>query len=293
MVFRQAGNGCNRGQDEAIAAPGTANASGTGAALERASNNDGLNILARTGFAVMALLHILIGIIALRLVLGGYGDADTSGALRPLADSAAGPLLMWGGCAACAALALWQLGEASVRVRRKSAGTRLSKAVSSGSLVVIYGSVALTFAAFARGRGKDSGDSVARFSSAVLSSPAGMPALIAVGLLILGIGVYFIYKGTRRKFRSELPHFNGTKRGRVIELLGLTGHIAKGISLILAGGLFILAAVHDAPGESTGLDGSLKRLLATPAGPYIVALIAAGLIFYGVFALVRARYGRM
>ncbi|MET4058979.1 hypothetical protein ABIB35_000508 [Arthrobacter sp. UYP6] len=261
--------------------------------LERASNSDGLNVLARTGFAVMALLHILIGFIALRLVLGGYGDADTGGALKPLAASPAGPLLMWGGCAACAALALWQLGEATVRVRRKSTGKRLSKAVSSGSLVLIYGSVALTFAAFARGRGRDSGDSTATFSTAVLASPAGMPALIAVGLLILGIGIYFIYKGLRRNFRSELRHFKGTKRGQVIDLLGLTGHIAKGISLILAGGLFILAAVHNSPRESTGLDGSLKRLLDTPAGPPIVAVIAAGLIFYGLFALVRARYGRM
>lgn len=265
----------------------------TAASLERASNSDSLNVLARAGFAVMALLHILIGTVALRLVLGGYGDADTSGALRPLAVSAAGRLLMWAGFAACTALALWQLGEATVRVRRQSAGKRLSKAVSSGALVVIYGSVALTFAAFARGRGGDSGDSTAQFSATVLASPAGMPALTAVGLLILGIGVYFIYKGSRRKFRSELRHFEGTKRGRVIDLLGLTGHIAKGISLILAGGLFILAAVQNSPAESTGLDGSLKRLLDTPAGPPVVTVIAAGLIFYGLFALVRARYGRM
>ena len=279
------------GEDPPAAHPDAADS--TAGTLERASNNEGLNVLARAGFAVMALLHILIGFIALRLVLGGYGDADTGGALGPLAASPAGPFLMWGGCAACASLALWQLGEATVRVRRKSAGERWSKAVSSGALVLIYGSVALTFASFARGRGRDSGDSVASFSTAVLASPAGMPALIAVGLLILGIGIYFIYKGARRNFRTELRHFAGTKRGQVIDLLGLTGHIAKGISLILAGGLFVLAAVHNAPGESTGLDGSLKRLLETPAGPPIVAVIAVGLIFYGLFALVRSRYGRM
>lgn len=268
-------------------------ADSTAQALEHASNSDQLDVLARAGFAVMALLHILIGFIALRLVLGGYGDADTSGALGPLAGSAAGPLLMWGGCTVCAALALWQLAEATVRVRRQSAGRRLAKAVSSGSLVVIYGSVALTFAAFARGRGRDSGDSTAGFSAAVLASPPGKPALIAVGLLILGIGAYFIYKGARRKFRPELRHFAGTAWGRAIDVLGVTGHIAKGIALILAGGLFILAAVQNNPDQATGLDGSLKQLLTTPAGDYVVAVIAAGLIVYGIFALIRARYGRM
>jgi hypothetical protein len=47
------------------------------------------------------------------------------------------------------------------------------------------------------------------------------------------------------------------------------------------------------PGESTGLDGSLKALRDHAAGPFLLVAIAAGLICYGVFALVRARFGRM
>lgn len=262
--------------------------------LEEAAGHPGLDVLARTGFAVLALLHILIGSIAAGVALGGYGQAETSGAIGPLARSQPfGPLLMWAGCVACASLALWQLGEATVRARRKPLRERISKGISSGALVLVYGSMAATFAAFATGRGRDSGERTSAFSAAVLESPAGPPALGAVGVLILGIGAYFVFKGTARRFRPELKYFEDTRRGHLLNILGVVGHVGKGIALFLVGLLFTAAAVNHRPEESTGLDGSLQALLRYPFGAPLILAIAAGLVCYGIFALVRARWGRM
>lgn len=273
---------------------GNGAAEGAAATLERAANRPWLDVLARTGFAVMALLHVLIGAIALQVALGGYGEAETSGAIGPLARAEPfGPVLMWAGCVACAALAVWQLAEATVRMRREKMRARVAKAISSGSLFVIYGSVALTFASFARGRGRDSGESISSFSRTVLNSAAGIPALAGVGALILGIGAYFIYKGSARRFRPELRYFEDTRRGRVLNALGVVGHIAKGVALVLVGLLFAAAAFNHRPQDSTGLDGSLRTLLQYPVGVPVILVIAVGLICYGVFALVRARWGRM
>lgn len=262
--------------------------------LEEAADNTGLDVMARTGFAVMALLHILIGAIAVSVAFGGYCEAETSGAIGPLARSEPfGPALMWAGCAFCSSLALWQLAEATVRARHKPGKERLSKGISSGSLFFIYGSVALTFAAFASGRGKDSGDRTADFSAAVLDSPAGAPALGCVGALVLGIGAYFVFKGSARRFRPELRYFEDTRRGHLLNALGVAGHVAKGIALVLVGSLFITAAVNHRADESTGLDGSLQSLLQYPLGAPLILAIAVGLICYGIFALARARWGRM
>lgn len=266
----------------------------TAEALEQAADSPGLDILARSGFAVLALLHILIGAIAARVAFGGYGQAETSGAIGPVARSEPfGPLLMWAGCVACASLALWQLAEATVRVRRRPLREKLAKGVSSGSLVFIYGSIAATFAAFAAGTGQDSGDRTSDFSAAVLASPAGAPALGAVGVLVLGIGAYFVFKGSARRFRPELKYFEDTRRGLLLNVLGIAGHIGKGVALFLVGLLFLAAAVNHRPEESTGLDGSLQALLGYPFGAPLILAIAAGLICYGFFALVRARWGRM
>lgn len=262
-------------------------------AAEAVSNTKALDVVARSGFAVMAVLHIVIGAIAIALAFGQPGQAEPTGAIEQLAANPWGPAVLWAGLIGCAGLALWQLSEATLRARHLPAGQRLGKLISSGFLAVAYGSVGLTFAGFAVGMPGDSGDSTRDFSTAVVRGPLGVPALIALGLTVIGVGIYFIVKGVRKQFKEELHHFEGSRRGRMISALGVAGHVAKGVALILAGLLFVVAAATNRPGESTGLDGSLKALRDHPAGPYLLTAIAAGLISYGLFALVRAGFGRM
>jgi hypothetical protein len=250
-------------------------------AAEAASNTKALDIVARSGFAVMAVIHIVIGAIAVALALGKPGQAEPTGAIEQLAANPWGPAVMWACLVGCAGLSLWQAGQ------------RLGKLISSGFLAVAYGSVGLSFAGFAVGMRGDSGDSTKDFSTALVRSPFGVPALIALGLTVIGVGIYFIVKGIRKQFKDELHHFEGTRRGKIISALGVAGHAAKGVALNLVGLLFVVAAARNQPGESTGLDGSLKALRDHPAGPGLLLAIAAGLISYGVFALIRAKFGRM
>jgi hypothetical protein len=262
-------------------------------AAEAVTNSAWLDVVARAGFAVMALLHIVIGAIAVALALGAPGQAEPTGAIEQLAANPWGPAVMWAGCIACGGLSLWQLSEATLRARHLPRGEQLGKLISSGFLAVAYGSIGLSFAGFALGQRGDSGDSTRDFSTTVVSSPVGVPVLVGLGLTIIGIGVYFIIKGFGKKFKVELHHFEGTHRGKLISLLGVTGHAAKGLALILTGLLFVIAAATNNPASSTGLDGSLKALRDHPLGPHLLLAIGAGFIAYGVFALVRARFGRM
>lgn len=262
-------------------------------AVEEASNAKALAVVARSGFAVMALLHIIVGAIAITLVFGQSGQAEATGAIEQLGANPWGPAVMWACVVACAGLALWQLSEATLRARHLPRKERLGKLASSGFLALAYGSVGLSFAGFAVGLGGDSGESTRHFSRSLLDAPYGLAALTALGLTIMGVGIYFVLKGVRRGFKEELFRFDGTRRGRLIDSLGVTGHVAKGIALNLAGLLFVIAAARQKPEESTGLDGSLKALLDHPFGPYLLLAIGAGFISYGIFALVRARFGRM
>jgi hypothetical protein len=262
-------------------------------AVEEASDTKALDVVARSGFAVMALLHIIIGAIAIALAFGQPGQAEATGAIEQLAANPWGPVILWVCVIACTGLALWQLSEATVRARHLPRKERLGKLLSSGFLAVAYGSVGLSFAGFAVGIRGDSGDTTRDFSTALLTTPLGLPVLVALGLTIMGVGVYFVLKGLRRGFKDELFHFDGTRRGRLIDSLGVTGHVAKGIALNLAGLLFVIAAAKHSPEESTGLDGSLKALRDHAFGPYLLVAIGGGFVCYGVFALVRARFGRM
>ncbi|MGY4543441.1 hypothetical protein ACVWY0_003381 [Arthrobacter sp. UYNi723] len=262
-------------------------------AVEEASDTMALDVVARSGFAVMALLHIIVGFIAIALAFGQPGQAEATGAIEQLGANPWGPAVLWSSVVACTGLALWQLSEATLRARHLPRAKRLGKLISSGCLTIAYGSVGLSFAGFAVGMRGDSGDTTRDFSAALLDAPFGLPVLVAVGLTTMGVGVYFVVKGLRRGFKEELFRFEGTRRGRLIDALGVTGHVAKGIALNLAGLLFVIAAGKQSPEESTGLDGSLKALRDHAFGPYLLVAIGAGFICYGLFALVRARFGRM
>ncbi len=262
-------------------------------AIEEASDTKALDVVARLGFAVLALLHIIIGAISIALAFGQPGQAEATGAIEQMGANPWGPAILWACVIACTGLALWQLSEATLRSRRLPRKARLGKLVSSGGLALVYGSVGLSFAGFAVGMRTDSGDTTRDLSTALLNTPVGLPALVAVGLAVMGVGVFFVVKGLRRGFKQELFRFDGTRRGRLIDSLGVTGHVAKGVALNLVGLLFVIAAGKQSPEESTGLDGSLQALTDHPFGPYLLVAIGAGFICYGLFALVRARFGRM
>jgi hypothetical protein len=262
-------------------------------AAEAASNTKALDVVARSGFAVMALLHIILGAIAIALAFGHPGEAEPTGAIEQLAANPWGPALMWAGMIGCGGLSLWQLSEATLRARHLPRKERIGKLISSGFLAIAYGSVGLSFGGFAVGLRGDSSDSTRDVSAALLSNSFGGVLLSALGLTVIGVGIYFVVKGIRRGFKEELFHFDGTRRGKLIDSLGVTGHVAKGIALFLTGLLFAIAAAKHSPEESTGLDGSLKALREHPFGPYLLFAIGAGFICYGIFALVRSKFGRM
>lgn len=262
-------------------------------AVEEVSDHKALDVVARFGFAVLALVHILIGVIALQIAFGEPGEAEPTGALEQLAAGTIGPWTM-GACAiGCLGLAVWQFSEATLRARHLPTGQQVSKGISSGALSIIYGSMAFTFARFAFGGEPDSGESTQDFTESFVGTGIGDFVILAVGGTVLGIGVYFVFKGLMRKFRPELRHFEDTKRGALIDMLGVVGHVAKGAALILVGILFVAAVITHDPERSTGLDGSLKALTEHPFGTPLLVGIAAGLICYGIFATIRARFGRM
>jgi uncharacterized protein DUF1206 len=80
---------------------------------------------------------------------------------------------------------------------------------------------------------------------------------------------------------------------RVVEILGVTGTIARGLVFALAGVLVVEAAVtHDA-GKSGGIDKALLTLRNEPLGQFLLALAALGLVIFGIYGLCEARWRKV
>lgn len=251
----------------------------------RAERNPAVRGLARVGLATIGLLHILIGAIAIALAFGGRGDADQSGALQAIVAVPGGLFVVWAAVVGLAVLALWQI---LVAVTAHGAGKRLTEL----GKCVVYAALAVVAASIALGGGHDASSSEKTMSARLLALPGGVFVLALIGLGVLIGGIVFLRSGVTRAFERDL-RLPPNALARVTTTLGRIGYIAKGIALMLVGGLVVAGAVTYDPQKAGGLDGSLKALIGLPFGPVLLVLIALGLIAYGVFWLVRSVAARL
>lgn len=249
--------------------------------------------MARAGFAVSGILHFLVGLVAIRLAMGGEGEADVSGAVEQLASQPAGPLLLWGSFAACVALALWQTSDAIFDFDHLPARNKLGKKLKAALQAVVYAGLAVTLASFANGAGKDHTTSTSDLTVSVMKAPGGFALLLAVGAAVAITGIVYVIRGFRQSFAKHLRLPASESARTAVTGFGVAGYAAKGIALLLAGLLIIVATVTAHPEESTGIDGGLKGLRDQPFGFYMLAAVGAGLICYGIFMMVRSKLARM
>lgn len=268
----------------------TSNASATSAA-RAAQDSTAFRVVARIGYAVLGVLHVLIGAIAISIAVGGGGDADQGGALAQVQKTPGGVLLLWVIVLGLAALSVWQITEAVVE-RDPDAKKRWGYRGKYLGTAAAYISIAVTALVFALGGSSDSSEAPQSLSAQLLATGWGVALLVLIGLVIAALGVVFVVRGITRAFEKNLSTPTGTV-GKAIIAFGVIGYVAKGIAIGVAGVLFIVAAITHDPSKSGGLDAALHALAALPFGAAILWIVGAGLIVYGLFCFARARYARM
>ncbi len=238
---------------------------------------------ARLGYGASGVLHLLLAYLAAQIALGGgSSQASQSGALATLAKDSVGQVLLWVLAVGFALLAVWQLTDLFTQHEA------FDKAKAGGKLV-LYGALAWTSFVFASGGRTSSNKQTKDFTATLMDAPAGQLLVGLVGVGILGIAGYHVYKGWQKKFLEDLQE----NPGRWAVVAGRVGYTAKGIALAAVGVLFITAAIERRAGNVTGLDGGLRSMRDLPAGTVMLLGIALGLAAYGVYSFARARYARV
>ncbi|PSL37096.1 uncharacterized protein DUF1206 [Labedella gwakjiensis] len=242
------------------------------------------------GLVANGLVHVLIGGIAVGVAFGAGGDAGQSGVLNAIATTPGGFLVLWVAAIGLWGLAIFQLTDAAWVGTRDPAKIAYRRTKALGKSLGFAG-IGLLAAFIALG-GRSDGDSTAqRFSEWALDSPVGGAILVITALLIGALGVGFGLRGVNRTFREDLSTPSGAL-GAAVTVVGVVGHVAKGISFLLVGGLLLSAAIVADPQRAGGLDGALSAVRDRPYGPALLLVIAVGLIAFGVYLGARARYLR-
>src|ERR1700729_608686 len=265
-------------------------ASGT---ARRASDSPAARALARMGLTARGVLYILIGWVAILIALGQSShEADQQGALQLLAGESYGLVSLWLLGIGFAAYALWRLSEAAFGVtgERPGAGPRLK---SLARAIIYAGLSYLTFTVIA-GTARSQSGRQQDITATAMQHTTGRVLVGLVGLVIVACGIVLVVEGARKKFMKNLQTGQLSARlRRAVEVLGVTGTIARGLVFALAGVLVIDAAVTHQASESGGIDKALLTLRDQPFGEFLMMLAALGLLVFGVYGLCEARWRKV
>lgn len=253
--------------------------------------------LARLGYAANGLVYALVGYIALRAALGPGGEANISRseAMARLVSEPLGQVLL---LVIAVALVGYSLGHLlmSVRSSEESDRSGLSNIVNRGAHAgggLVHLSLALAAGQLALGTrgGSGGGRSTEDWTAMVLAQPLGRWLVGLAGLVVIGIGVYQLYKAFSAKFREafKLHEMSESQETWVIRL-GRVGYTARSIVYGILGWFLIQAARQYDAQEAGGLGQALASLTDQPYGPWLLGAVAAGFIAFGLYAMFLGRY---
>lgn len=269
----------------------------TGAARNAVNGNasDWIERLARLGYAAKGLVYVIIGFLAIKTAFSaGGGVRDASGALETLVNEPFGKTLLFVTGIGLLGYALWRFVQAVKDPDGEGRDARgMIKRVGYGVSGVLHAGLALQALALSRGKGS-SGDSESNardWTARLMEQPFGRFLVIAVGVIIMGWAVREFMAAYRAKFMRKLERPNVSPSTlKKIRTIGQVGYAARGIVAIMVGFFVMMAGVRYDPSQAKGLRGALETLLGQPYGPYLLALVGVGLLAYGIFQFVNARY---
>lgn len=252
--------------------------------------------LVKVGYAAKGIIYLLIGILALRLAVGLDGGqlTDASGVLRILLQQPFGLILLGINGVGILTYAAWQVVEGVWDTRRKGGGWRgwtdRSLTIIKGTVYGTVGWEAMRTVLGIRGRSQDADEIAAN----VMAFPLGDWFLALVGLGVAIYGGREIWNAWQCRFGDDLDERRFRREaGPWAVIVGRAGNGARGALLIVLGLLLTRAGLDRRPSEAGGVDESLWTVLSEPFGPWLLAAVAAGLMCFGIFQFLHARYAKL
>jgi hypothetical protein len=259
--------------------------------------------LGRAGLVARGGLYCVAAALVARIASGGNERADKQGALAAVVRQPFGRVLMVALTIGFVGFALWRFARAWTGAREggksrqghKGAARRLADAAKG----LLYVGLAFSAGRFAlQGEQASSGSGADQreheWTARLLEAPFGRALVIAVGLGIIGGGAYLALKGLKARFVRGLDQGEMTPRERQwLPRLGIVGYTARGLVFAAIGWFVLQAAWHFDPNEAVGVDGALHRLALNSWGPFVLLVVAGGLLCFGLFSFVEARFRRI
>ena len=269
--------------------------------MARGASGIWLRAGSRLGLACRGTVYLLVGYLAFRLALASHGRAGAPASGAGAVQAAVAPA--WGRIplvllvAGLAAYALTQLVEAVFRPAHTTGamGAWRQRAVSSWGFLLNSAFCVSTARLLAETPREQTAQSEHRqdtgMAAELLRTGWGKAVLVLAGILVVAGGLEAARRAVRLNFRERFTAEHMSRALAVItRALGAFGCTARAVVFVLTGVFLIKAAVLSSAGQAKGLDAVFRSVASTAYGPWLLALLASGLLCYGLYCLIEARY---
>ena len=262
---------------------------------EKVARSPGFEWLARSGFVARALIYGIIGVLAVKLALGDGGKTtNQQGALETIAHQPFGKALLILVAIGLAGYSLWRLVRALLGHGPEDSDSTFERIAAFGSGIVYAGLCAIAVEILLGSSSGGGSGNAHKTTAGVFGWPGGTWLVGIAGVVLVGIGLYQGYRGLSKDFLKDSKTEQMSVRVRTwIEWIGSFGHLARMVVFGLIGVFLIKAAIDYNPDKAVGLDGALAKIAQASYGPFLLGIVAAGLIAFGVYSLSDARYRRI
>ncbi|ANU07946.1 DUF1206 domain-containing protein [Paraurantiacibacter namhicola] len=244
------------------------------------------NWFVRVGYFSRAILYAVLGLIA--LTSAGKIAEGTNGIFMAIQDFPAGTAVLWIMVVGLIAYALFRLCSPLFDIENngsdaKGWGKRIGHAGSAvGHLALAYS--AWKFASSDGGGSGGSGGGAQEAASGVLSMDFGGTVLGILGLIFFVVAIFQAKKG----ITGEFMHRISGQAPDATRWLGGAGFLARGVVYAVIGWSLFQAGFMSAGADQIKTLGDAVASLAGEG--FIFTLTAIGLLLFGLFSLVLARY---
>lgn len=241
------------------------------------------NWLVRVGYLARAVLYSMLGLVALSSA--GAISEGTDGIFNAIEDFPAGTALLWIMAIGLFGYALFRFASTFFDIENSgSDGKGWAKRIGHAGSGVGHMALAYSAFKFASSSGSGSGDGAQAAASGVLGMEFGGAILGLLGVIFFATAVYQFKKGISGEFMNRIS----ASAPSATKPLGQIGYSARGVVYAVIGWSLVKAGFMSAGADQIR---TLGDALAELAGTGILFTVtAAGLLLFGLFSFILARY---
>jgi hypothetical protein len=255
-----------------------------------------LTRLTRFGYVADGVVYLLVGLLALDASLGARSpNVSREEAMRAIVAEPFGRVLL---VIIAVGLAGYSLGHLLMAARdpakeKKKGIVNVINRAAHAFNGLIHLSLALVAAQLGLGLGPTTGDgrTPADWTRELLAAPLGQALVIGAGLILVGLAIYQLHKAYTGNFREVLNLEQlSSSQEKWLMWTGRIGYVVRAVIYGLMGIFLVQAARRFEPTEARGLGQTLAAIASQDYGLYLLALVAGGLIAFGLYVILLGRY---